>query len=183
MSRSIVLLAVLVCLILTILPATTASTRHHPPLQSLLSRPAATLPTPAADTSVRSTLPHALRDVHFVNNMTVATGSWTGTISMLYQYLTFVDAAGATIQSFPVTPDTPYQFGTVLYDGDSFDVMYQITLVEGGDSPITRTDRRVCLFVISAYSAGKPQIMTVPFNGKVNCTWTNDGFYQSFRAE
>ena len=182
MSRSFSLLAVLACLlVLTFLPATTASGPRHSPLQSLLPNETTT----TTIDSIRSTLPPALRDAHFINNITVATGSWTGTISVLYQYLTFTDTTGATIHSFPVDPTTPYQFGTVLFDSDTFDVMYQITLVEGTAWPRRlSTDRRVCLYVISAYSAGKPQIMTMPFMGsKVNCTWTNDGFYQSFRAE
>ena len=176
MSRSILLLAVLACLALAALPLITAHSPRHSSLQSLL--PAA---SPSTDESIlRASLPAALRDTHVLNNITVGSGSWTGTISVLYEYLTFTDATGATIQSFPVTAASPYSFGLVLQSNTDFDAMYQITLVEGGG--VSKVDKRVCLFVISAYSAGHPQVATLAFNGKVNCSYTNNGFVQSYQA-
>ena len=171
------------------LRASSSSPPSHPsPLAVLFTQPWHPLlsHTPVPTTTAadfRSTLPASFRDdAHFFNNITVATGNWTATISVLYEYLTFIDlTTGATITSFPVTPTTPYTFGTVLYAPDDFDVMYQVTLVEGGG--LALTDKRVCLFVVSGYSAGKPQVMTIPFNGAVKCMWENDGEVQSFRAQ
>ena len=157
MSRSLLLAALVACLVLILLPSAVVQARFPSALHSALKRPVS---SPSADP-------------HFINNVTVASGQWTGTISVLYQYLTFTDARGATIQSFPVSPAAPYQFGTVLYDSDTFDVIYQVSLVESVAWPVVAVDKRVCLFVVSAYSAGKPQVSAIPFNGNVTCSWTS----------
>jgi hypothetical protein len=105
----------------------------------------------------------------------------TGTISVLNEYLTFTDSTGATITNFPVTPQQPFTFGTILYSADDFDSMYQITLIETAPG-VALTEKRVCLFVISGYSPGHPQVLSMPFNGNVKCSWVNNGYTQSFYA-
>lgn len=107
---------------------------------------------------------------------------------MLNELLSFTDIiTGATITNFPITAATnpSYTFGLILYSPpDDFDSMYQITLIEtvpaGGAA---KTDKRVCLFVVSGYSPGHPQVMSIPFNGNVKCTWENNGYVQSFHAQ
>jgi hypothetical protein len=128
---------------------------------------------------------HSLRtvaaDAHVVCNVTVASGSWTGVLSVLYERVSFTDSLGSSIQSFPVSSAMPFSFGVVLDDSDDFDVTFQLSMIEEGKA--TALSRRMCLFVISAFSAGHPQVMPVVFNGQgMNCTHANAGYWQMFNV-
>ena len=123
--------------------------------------------------------------VHTWHNMTVTSGAWTATLSVLSEGLTFVDRLGATITAFPISPSLPFQYGMVLDDSDDFEVLYQLTLMQlstsatGLDSSSSPSfpvlspavTRKVCLFVIGANSAANPHISAFSYNGGALCTW------------
>jgi hypothetical protein len=115
----------------------------------------------------------AARDdpVHTWHNVSALSGSWKAVLSVLNEQVSFVDRIGATVTSFPVSPQSSFEYGTVLVDGDTFDVLYQLTMIEDASSSVTAESRRVCLFVISAKSAANPQIAPFSFTGDANCTW------------
>ncbi|UJR16694.1 hypothetical protein I4U23_003594 [Adineta vaga] len=116
-------------------------------------------------------------DIHTWHTITSLNGTWYGALHVLTeneQGVYFVDGTTnhSRIQNpFIVSESQSFDYGLVISQQDDFNMLYSLTLTQQLVPDPSRSNSRICVFLIAAERAACPYIVPVSFHGQTTCLW------------
>lgn len=115
--------------------------------------------------------------VHTWHTIVSLNGTWYGTLHVMTENekgIYFVDGGTnhSVIQNpFIVSESSSFDYGLVITEEDDFNMLYSLTLNQQLKPDPSRSNSRICVYLIAAQRAAHPQIIPVSFNGNTTCLW------------
>ena len=115
--------------------------------------------------------------VHTWHTIVSLNGTWYGTLHVMTENedgIYFVDhTENQTIiqNPFTISEWVPFDYGLVVNDKDDFNMLYSLTLNQQVIPDPSKSNSRICVYLIGAERAFHPQITPVSFNGNTTCVW------------
>lgn len=115
--------------------------------------------------------------VHTWHTIVSLNGTWYGTLHVMTENehgIYFVDhTINQTIiqNPFIISEWIPFDYGLIVNDKDDFNMLYSLTLNQQIEHDPSKSNSRICVYLIGAERASHPQITPISFNGNTTCVW------------